>query len=279
MTKYYPLSDTEPGDERIGIGDPTTRTEAIWQKDWDIKPFLYKVYETLPPIALTRDLPDTGRPALEAIAATGARSSGVACRSRPGATRSPRPADQRLARPHLDHPRRPRTPLPHGRRHRRAVPPRAVLRLHRSRRAGRRRLPLLRDRPQPALAALGGPPRHAGGGDRERTVGRHRTRRAGHDEHLLAQRVALPRARLPAHLLGRRHVARAHPRGRGIGARRDQAGVRLRRSAGQQRCSASTGYASPRWRSSRSATPRLDHRTRRRPSGSIFRPGGCRRRR
>jgi SagB-type dehydrogenase family enzyme len=75
MTRYYPLSDTELGDERIGIGDPTTRTEAIWQKDWDIKPFLYKVYETLPPIALTRDLPDTGRPALEAIAATGAEAA------------------------------------------------------------------------------------------------------------------------------------------------------------------------------------------------------------
>jgi SagB-type dehydrogenase family enzyme len=73
-TKYYSLSDTEPGDERIGIGDPTTRAEAIWQKDWDIKPFLYKVYETLPPIELTRDLPDTGTPALEAIAATGARA-------------------------------------------------------------------------------------------------------------------------------------------------------------------------------------------------------------
>jgi SagB-type dehydrogenase family enzyme len=73
-TKYYSLSDTEPGDERIGIGDPATRTEAIWQKDWDIKPFLYKVYETLPPIELTRDLPDTGRPALEAIAATGAEA-------------------------------------------------------------------------------------------------------------------------------------------------------------------------------------------------------------
>ena len=72
MTKYYPLSDTKPGDERIGIGDPTTRTEAIWQKDWDIKPFLYKVYETVPPIPLTRDLPDTGRAALGAIAATGA---------------------------------------------------------------------------------------------------------------------------------------------------------------------------------------------------------------
>jgi SagB-type dehydrogenase family enzyme len=74
-TKYYSLSDTEPGDERIGIGDPATRTEAIWQKDWDIKPFLYKVYETLPPIELTRDLPDTGLPALEAIAATGAEAS------------------------------------------------------------------------------------------------------------------------------------------------------------------------------------------------------------
>jgi hypothetical protein len=33
MTKYYPLSDTELGDDRIGIGDPSTRTEAIWQKD------------------------------------------------------------------------------------------------------------------------------------------------------------------------------------------------------------------------------------------------------
>jgi SagB-type dehydrogenase family enzyme len=50
---------------------------AIWQKDWDIKPLLYKVYETLPPIELARDLPDAGRPALEAIAATGAEASGV----------------------------------------------------------------------------------------------------------------------------------------------------------------------------------------------------------
>jgi SagB-type dehydrogenase family enzyme len=72
LTKYYSLSDTEAGDERIGIGDPATGTAAIWQKDWDIKPFLYKVYETPPPIALTRDLPETGIPALEAIAATGA---------------------------------------------------------------------------------------------------------------------------------------------------------------------------------------------------------------
>ncbi|TWF80616.1 SagB-type dehydrogenase family enzyme [Pseudonocardia hierapolitana] len=77
LTKYYSLSDAEPGDERIGIGDPAVRTAAIWQKDWDIKPFLYKVYETPPPIDLTRDLPDTGPPALEAIAATGAEDSHV----------------------------------------------------------------------------------------------------------------------------------------------------------------------------------------------------------
>lgn len=77
LTKYYSVSDTEPGDERIGIGDPATRTEAIWQKDWAIKPSLYKVYETPPPIELTRDLPDTGTPALEAIAATGAEAPAV----------------------------------------------------------------------------------------------------------------------------------------------------------------------------------------------------------
>ena len=72
LTKYYSRSDSEPGDERIGIGDPAAGTAAIWQKDWDIKPFPYKVYETAPSVELTRDLPDTGPPALEALAATGA---------------------------------------------------------------------------------------------------------------------------------------------------------------------------------------------------------------
>ena len=71
-TKYYALSDTEPSDDRIGIGDPADRTAAIWQKDWDIKPLLYKVYDSLPPIELPRDLPDTGRAHAAAIAATGA---------------------------------------------------------------------------------------------------------------------------------------------------------------------------------------------------------------
>jgi SagB-type dehydrogenase family enzyme len=75
LTKYYSLSETEPGDARIGIGDPASETAAIWQKDWDIKPFLYKVYETPPPLELARDLPDAGRPALETIASTGAEPS------------------------------------------------------------------------------------------------------------------------------------------------------------------------------------------------------------
>jgi SagB-type dehydrogenase family enzyme len=77
LTKYYERSDADTGDERIGIGDPAARTAAIWQKDWDIKPFLYKVYETTPPIELTRDLPDTGPAALDAIAATGSEVSQV----------------------------------------------------------------------------------------------------------------------------------------------------------------------------------------------------------
>ncbi len=72
-TKYYALSDA-PGDERIGIGDPADGTEAIWEKDWGIRPLLSKVYTSLPPIGLSRELPDTGVPTLAAIAATGAEA-------------------------------------------------------------------------------------------------------------------------------------------------------------------------------------------------------------
>ena len=76
-TKYYSLSEAVERDERIGIGDPAAGIEAIWQKDWGIKPFLYKVYETVRPIELARDLPAAARPALDAIAATGAEPAGV----------------------------------------------------------------------------------------------------------------------------------------------------------------------------------------------------------
>ena len=76
-TKYYALSDVEPSDDRIGIGDTADRTAAIWQKDWDIKPLLYKVYESLPAIELPRELSDTGVPTLAAIAATGDGPSSV----------------------------------------------------------------------------------------------------------------------------------------------------------------------------------------------------------
>jgi SagB-type dehydrogenase family enzyme len=76
-TKYYARSDTEPSDDRIGIGDPADGTAAIWQKDWAIKPLLYKVYEGLPPIELDRERPETGLPTLAAIAATGEAAAGT----------------------------------------------------------------------------------------------------------------------------------------------------------------------------------------------------------
>ena len=76
---------------------------------------LYKAYESLPPIELTRELPDTGLPALEAIAATGAEalaSHVVPDRTLLGLLGLP--TNSSLERT-LDHGRRPRAPLPHSR--------------------------------------------------------------------------------------------------------------------------------------------------------------------
>ena len=210
-TKYSRSATPSAGDERIGIGDPATRTEAIWQKDWDIKPFLYKVYETLPPIELTRDLPDTGRPALEAIAATGADARR---RRRPGPGAAGRLG--LLTNGSLDRTWTTRDGRVHHYRTAGGTGAQYHLELyfvctdladldagvyHYS--AIDHSLRLLRSGRLPGRARRR---------DRERTVDRRRTRRPGHDEHVLAQRVALPRARLPAHVLGRRHVARPHPR-------------------------------------------------------------------
>ena len=226
-TKYYALSDSEPGDERIGIGDPANRTAAIWQKDWNIKPLLYKVYVSLPPIDCRVSCPDTGMPALAAIATTGAAASSVvpdkALLGRLGL----------LTNGSLD-----RTwTTPDGREHhyRTAGGTGALYHLElyfvcadladlaagvyhysaidhtlRQVRAGDFRAAL--------VDATG-----------RGAVDRRRTRRAGGDEHVLAQRLALPGARLPAHLLGRRNIALAHPRRRGVGAGRGDARVRIRR--------------------------------------------------
>jgi hypothetical protein len=57
-TNCYSLSETDAGDERIGIGDTALRSAAIWQKDWDVKPFLYKVYEPCPRWSWRGTLPD-----------------------------------------------------------------------------------------------------------------------------------------------------------------------------------------------------------------------------
>ncbi len=59
------------GDEQFMMGTPPEVENPIWQEDWSIEPFPYKVYETLKPIPIPRDFPSTAMPALEAIARTG----------------------------------------------------------------------------------------------------------------------------------------------------------------------------------------------------------------
>ncbi len=74
-TKYVAVRD-EAGDEQFMMGTLPDVEDPIWQEDWSIEPFPYKVYETLDPIPIPRDFPPTTMPALEAIARTGAEPLG-----------------------------------------------------------------------------------------------------------------------------------------------------------------------------------------------------------
>ncbi len=74
-TKYVAVRD-EAGDEQFLIGTPPDVENSIWQEDWSIEPFPFKVYETLRPLLIPRDFPATSMPALEAIAHTGAELDG-----------------------------------------------------------------------------------------------------------------------------------------------------------------------------------------------------------
>ena len=87
-----------------------------------------------------------------------------------------------------------------------------------------------------ALLQVGPPPRGGRADDR-----RHR--------HPVAHRLALPRARLPAHLLGRGHDAGAAARRRRLGRARRLALHALPRSWRSRRSSAPTACTSGRWRS------------------------------
>lgn len=62
-TKYY-----EAGD---GIAMGPNREDAIWERDWSIEPYPYKVYETVQPIPLLEDIPaETAISGLEALSGT-----------------------------------------------------------------------------------------------------------------------------------------------------------------------------------------------------------------
>jgi SagB-type dehydrogenase family enzyme len=74
-TSYVAVHD-EAGEEQFVMGVPPSTEEIIWEKDWSIEPFPYKVYETLPPIALPSEFAAPNMPALEAIAKIGDEPSG-----------------------------------------------------------------------------------------------------------------------------------------------------------------------------------------------------------
>ncbi len=71
-TKYVADQDPETGQDRFAMGTPPDVESPIWQQDWSLEPFPFKVYETLPPLAIPRDLAPSPRPALQAIGRTGA---------------------------------------------------------------------------------------------------------------------------------------------------------------------------------------------------------------
>lgn len=74
-TSYVAVRD-EAGAEQFMMGVPPDVEEIIWEKDWSIEPFPYKVYETLPPIPLPHEFPAPEMPALEAIARAGDEPTG-----------------------------------------------------------------------------------------------------------------------------------------------------------------------------------------------------------
>ncbi|HET7035160.1 MAG TPA: SagB/ThcOx family dehydrogenase [Thermomicrobiaceae bacterium] len=74
-TKYVAVKD-EAGNEVSRMGTPPNVEPSIWQEDWSLEPFAFKIYETLEPLPLPRDFAPSLMPALEAIARTGAEPTG-----------------------------------------------------------------------------------------------------------------------------------------------------------------------------------------------------------
>jgi SagB-type dehydrogenase family enzyme len=71
-TKYSVQPGTSPsGEPNYVQGTAPAFEPPIWEEDWSIEPRPYKVYTTLPPLALPADLARTQMPALEALARSG----------------------------------------------------------------------------------------------------------------------------------------------------------------------------------------------------------------
>jgi SagB-type dehydrogenase family enzyme len=76
-TRYVAVPD-EAGNEQFLMGTPPDLEKPIWQEDWSLEPFAFKIYETLNPMSIPRDFTPSTMPALDAIARTGAEPQGDA---------------------------------------------------------------------------------------------------------------------------------------------------------------------------------------------------------
>lgn len=75
-TKYVAITSAD-GEETFKLGTPPDVEDAIWEQDWSVEPVPYKLYHSLPAVAIPREFPASAMSALEAIARTGAEMHGV----------------------------------------------------------------------------------------------------------------------------------------------------------------------------------------------------------
>src|SRR5262245_59842537 len=74
-TKYVAAAGAD-GEETFMMGAPPE--DAIWEQDWSVEPFPYKVYTGLPETSIPREFPSSAMPALEAVARVGQEAPGAA---------------------------------------------------------------------------------------------------------------------------------------------------------------------------------------------------------
>lgn len=74
-TKYISYLDDQ-SEEQFAMGTLPNVESAIWQEDWSIEPYPFKIYEPLEPIELPREFVPTSMSALAAISKTGVEPEG-----------------------------------------------------------------------------------------------------------------------------------------------------------------------------------------------------------